>query len=181
MTLVQDQLDGESLFPSKIRVPFPKKICSITKTILKRPYRVYEHIYSWARRHTSTPASSNASSSPSSLASLTAGELVPLQELIELTSEDLRRKPLHASDPVLPQNCCAVEDDLFFLDCGGGLPQCVPPMRVSYLPLCCSLCAHPLYAAAVSLDFSSLRVFFFAHVPIGLAGGVHLHCGTLLL
>ena len=45
MTWVQDQLDDEQLFPSKIGVPFPKSFLSSAKTILKRLFRVYAHIY----------------------------------------------------------------------------------------------------------------------------------------
>ncbi|XP_047488588.1 MOB kinase activator-like 1 isoform X1 [Penaeus vannamei] len=45
MTWVQDQLDDEALFPSKIGVPFPKNFPSNAKTILKRLFRVYAHIY----------------------------------------------------------------------------------------------------------------------------------------
>lgn len=45
MTWVQDQLDDEALFPSKIGVPFPKNFMSIAKTILKRLFRIYAHIY----------------------------------------------------------------------------------------------------------------------------------------
>ena len=45
MTWVQDQLDDEQLFPSKIGVPFPKSFLTSAKTILKRLFRVYAHIY----------------------------------------------------------------------------------------------------------------------------------------
>ena len=45
MTWVQDQLDDESLFPSKIGVKFPPNFQTIVKTILKRLFRVYAHIY----------------------------------------------------------------------------------------------------------------------------------------
>ncbi|GCC16803.1 hypothetical protein chiPu_0017356 [Chiloscyllium punctatum] len=45
MTWVQDQLDDETLFPSKIGVPFPRNFMSVAKTILKRLFRVYAHIY----------------------------------------------------------------------------------------------------------------------------------------
>lgn len=45
MTWVQDQLDDETLFPSKIGVPFPKNFQAIAKVILKRLFRVYAHIY----------------------------------------------------------------------------------------------------------------------------------------
>ena len=45
MTWVQDQLDDEALFPSKIGVKFPPNFQNIVKTILKRLFRVYAHIY----------------------------------------------------------------------------------------------------------------------------------------
>lgn len=45
MTWVQDQLDDESVFPSTIGTPFPKNFMAIAKTILKRLFRVYAHIY----------------------------------------------------------------------------------------------------------------------------------------
>ena len=69
MSWVQDQLDDEAIFPSKIGiliffkvslsflhywfmklfywkgVPFPKNFLSIAKTILKRLFRVYAHVY----------------------------------------------------------------------------------------------------------------------------------------
>ena len=45
MTWVQVQLDDEVMFPSKIGVPFPKNFLSNAKTILKRLFRVYAHIY----------------------------------------------------------------------------------------------------------------------------------------
>uniref|UniRef100_F7FNB3 MOB kinase activator 1B n=1 Tax=Monodelphis domestica TaxID=13616 RepID=F7FNB3_MONDO len=39
------ELDDETLFPSLIGVPFPKNFMSVAKTILKRLFRVYAHIY----------------------------------------------------------------------------------------------------------------------------------------
>ncbi len=45
MSWVQSQLDNESIFPSKIGVPFPKNFIAIVKTIFKRLFRVYAHIY----------------------------------------------------------------------------------------------------------------------------------------
>eukprot|EP01105_Mastigella_eilhardi_P004691 TRINITY_DN162_c0_g2_i1.p1 TRINITY_DN162_c0_g2~~TRINITY_DN162_c0_g2_i1.p1 ORF type:complete len:248 (-),score=62.39 TRINITY_DN162_c0_g2_i1:57-719(-) len=45
MTWVQQQLDDESTFPSKIGVPFPSGFLKIVKTIFKRLFRVYAHIY----------------------------------------------------------------------------------------------------------------------------------------
>lgn len=45
MTWVQQQLDDEEVFPSRIGVPFPRGFLNICKTILKRLFRVYAHIY----------------------------------------------------------------------------------------------------------------------------------------
>jgi MOB kinase activator 1 len=45
MTWVQNHLDDESVFPSKIGVPFPKNFVTVVKTIFKRLFRVYAHIY----------------------------------------------------------------------------------------------------------------------------------------
>jgi hypothetical protein len=45
MTWVQKLLDDESVFPSKIGVPFPRNFHSVTKQIFKRLFRVYAHIY----------------------------------------------------------------------------------------------------------------------------------------
>jgi len=45
MTWAQDQIDDDAIFPSKIGVPFPKNFQEIAKTILKRLFRVYAHIY----------------------------------------------------------------------------------------------------------------------------------------
>ena len=45
MNWIQTQIDNELIFPSAIGVPFPKQFFSIAKTILKRLFRVYAHIY----------------------------------------------------------------------------------------------------------------------------------------
>eukprot|EP01103_Thecamoeba_quadrilineata_P017514 TRINITY_DN6251_c0_g1_i1.p1 TRINITY_DN6251_c0_g1~~TRINITY_DN6251_c0_g1_i1.p1 ORF type:complete len:217 (-),score=33.83 TRINITY_DN6251_c0_g1_i1:151-801(-) len=45
MVWVQNQLDDETIFPSKIGVQFPKNFQSIVKNIFKRLFRVYAHIY----------------------------------------------------------------------------------------------------------------------------------------
>ncbi|KAJ1560258.1 hypothetical protein HK096_009419 [Nowakowskiella sp. JEL0078] len=45
MTWVQSQLDDEKIFPSKIGEPFPKQFLMIIKTIYKRLFRVYAHLY----------------------------------------------------------------------------------------------------------------------------------------
>lgn len=45
MTWVQNQLDDEKVFPSKIGEAFPKTFLSTVKNIFKRLFRVYAHIY----------------------------------------------------------------------------------------------------------------------------------------
>lgn len=45
MNWVQSQIESDSIFPSAIGVPFSKNFLSIAKTILKRLFRVYAHIY----------------------------------------------------------------------------------------------------------------------------------------
>ncbi|KAK1174298.1 MOB kinase activator 1B [Acipenser oxyrinchus oxyrinchus] len=97
MTWVQDQLDDETLFPSKIGVPFPKNFMSVAKTILKRLFRVYAHIY---HQHFDTviqlqeEAHLNTSFKHfiffvQEFNLIDRKELVPLQELIDkLTTKD---------------------------------------------------------------------------------------------
>ncbi|XP_003375215.1 maintenance of ploidy protein Mob1 [Trichinella spiralis] len=53
MTWIQDKLDDESVFPSKIEytnkfcagVPFPANFMEVARTIMKRLFRIYAHIY----------------------------------------------------------------------------------------------------------------------------------------
>eukprot|EP01120_Amphizonella_sp_Union-15-10_P004584 TRINITY_DN1522_c0_g1_i1.p1 TRINITY_DN1522_c0_g1~~TRINITY_DN1522_c0_g1_i1.p1 ORF type:complete len:220 (+),score=29.75 TRINITY_DN1522_c0_g1_i1:105-764(+) len=45
MTWVQSQLDDENVFPSRVDVPFPRNFLSVVKTIFKRLFRIYAHIY----------------------------------------------------------------------------------------------------------------------------------------
>jgi MOB kinase activator 1 len=45
MTWVQSKLDDETIFPSRVDVPFPKNFQQVVKTIFKRLFRIYAHIY----------------------------------------------------------------------------------------------------------------------------------------
>lgn len=45
MTWVETQLNDESLFPLQLGTAFPKTFQSVVKTIFKRLFRVYAHIY----------------------------------------------------------------------------------------------------------------------------------------
>lgn len=45
MTWIQGFLDDESVFPTKMGVPFPRQFPALVKTIMKRLFRVYAHMY----------------------------------------------------------------------------------------------------------------------------------------
>lgn len=45
MSWVETQLNDEAIFPLQIGTPFPKTFGNIVKTIFKRLFRVYAHIY----------------------------------------------------------------------------------------------------------------------------------------
>lgn len=45
MNWVQGQLENEELFPSKIGVPFPRTFHQTVKSIMRRLFRVYAHLY----------------------------------------------------------------------------------------------------------------------------------------
>jgi len=45
MTWVQNILDDETVFPTRVDFPFPKNFQQIIKNIFKRLFRVYAHIY----------------------------------------------------------------------------------------------------------------------------------------
>ncbi|KAL1915158.1 uncharacterized protein VTP21DRAFT_7639 [Calcarisporiella thermophila] len=45
MTWVQSQLDDDSLFPHRVGQPFPRHFTTQVKTIFKRLFRVYAHLY----------------------------------------------------------------------------------------------------------------------------------------
>jgi len=45
MTYIQSRIDDETTFPSKIGVPFPRGFQNVVKTIWRRLFRVYAHVY----------------------------------------------------------------------------------------------------------------------------------------
>ncbi|RVW44099.1 MOB kinase activator-like 1A [Vitis vinifera] len=45
MDWIETQLDDESIFPQKLGAPFPNNFQDVVKTIFKRLFRVYAHIY----------------------------------------------------------------------------------------------------------------------------------------
>ncbi|VVA17219.1 PREDICTED: MOB kinase activator [Prunus dulcis] len=45
MDWIESQLDDESIFPQKLGAPFPPNFREVVKTIFKRLFRVYAHIY----------------------------------------------------------------------------------------------------------------------------------------
>ena len=45
MTYIQSRIDDEATFPSRIGAPFPKGFIGVVKTIWRRLFRVYAHVY----------------------------------------------------------------------------------------------------------------------------------------
>ncbi|KZO91392.1 mps one binder kinase activator-like 1 [Calocera viscosa TUFC12733] len=45
MNWIQERLDDETLFPNKLGVPFPKHFRDTVRTIARRLFRVYAHLY----------------------------------------------------------------------------------------------------------------------------------------
>ncbi|XP_019199049.1 PREDICTED: MOB kinase activator-like 1A isoform X2 [Ipomoea nil] len=45
MDWIEKQLDDETIFPQKLGAPFPANFQDVVKTVLKRLFRVYAHIY----------------------------------------------------------------------------------------------------------------------------------------
>nr|GMD76070.1 MOB kinase activator-like 1A [Ipomoea batatas] len=45
MDWIEGQLDDESIFPQRLGAPFPGNFKEVVKTIFKRLFRVYAHIY----------------------------------------------------------------------------------------------------------------------------------------
>mmetsp|Transcript_44877 Transcript_44877/g.85796 ORF Transcript_44877/g.85796 Transcript_44877/m.85796 type:complete len:97 (+) Transcript_44877:1287-1577(+) len=45
MEWVETQLDDEAIFPQRLGAPFPRNFIESVRTICKRLYRVYAHMY----------------------------------------------------------------------------------------------------------------------------------------
>ncbi|KHJ42301.1 Mob1/phocein family protein [Trichuris suis] len=45
MSWIQEKLDDEAVFPSKIGLPFPPNFVEVVRTVMKRLFRIYAHIY----------------------------------------------------------------------------------------------------------------------------------------
>ncbi|KAE9459246.1 hypothetical protein C3L33_08863, partial [Rhododendron williamsianum] len=70
MDWIETQLDDESLFPQRLGAPFPTNFREVVKTIFKRLFRVYAHIY-------------HSHFQKIEFGLIDKKELAPLQELIE--------------------------------------------------------------------------------------------------
>ncbi|KAF4359399.1 hypothetical protein F8388_017410 [Cannabis sativa] len=70
MDWIESQLDDESIFPQKLGAPFPTNFREVVKTIFKRLFRVYAHIY-------------HSHFQKIEFGLIDKKELAPLQELIE--------------------------------------------------------------------------------------------------
>ncbi|OTF83850.1 MOB kinase activator-like protein 1-like protein, partial [Euroglyphus maynei] len=116
MTWVQDQLDDENIFPSKIGICF--NFISIAKTILKRLFRVYAHIYHQHFPqvvHLDEEAHLNTSFKHfiffvQEFNLIDKRELAPLSELIEKLVE--KRNPATTNDSNTNQSTTGVVDNV---------------------------------------------------------------------
>ncbi|KAK9036478.1 hypothetical protein V6N11_078477 [Hibiscus sabdariffa] len=91
MDWIESQLDDESIFPQKLGVPFPHNFKEVVKTIFKRLFRVYAHIYhSHFQKIVSLKEEAHLNTCfkhfilfTSEFGLIDKKELAPLQELIE--------------------------------------------------------------------------------------------------
>ncbi|THG00719.1 hypothetical protein TEA_019874 [Camellia sinensis var. sinensis] len=81
MDWIEGQLDDESIFPQKIGAPFPLNFREVVKTIFKRLFRVYAHIYH--SHFQKIPGKIDHVVSVQEFGLVDKKELAPLQELIE--------------------------------------------------------------------------------------------------
>ncbi|CAL5441091.1 unnamed protein product [Camellia sinensis] len=70
MDWIESQLDDESIFPQRLGAPFPPNFREVVKTIFKRLFRVYAHIY-------------HSHFQKIEFGLIDKKELAPLQELVE--------------------------------------------------------------------------------------------------
>jgi len=106
MTWVQNILDDETIFPSRVDVPFPKNFQSVVKQIFKRLFRVYAHIY-YSHFHKIVSLGEEAHLNTcfkhfyyfiTEFGLVDKKELLPLQDLIDnLTKEDKVKNPSSSS------------------------------------------------------------------------------------
>uniref|UniRef100_A0A803M8L7 MOB kinase activator-like 1A n=2 Tax=Chenopodium quinoa TaxID=63459 RepID=A0A803M8L7_CHEQI len=91
MDWIEAQLDDESIFPQKLGSPFPANFQDVVKTIFKRLFRVYAHIYhSHFQKIVSLKEEAHLNTCFKHFVLFTwefrlidKGELAPLQELVE--------------------------------------------------------------------------------------------------
>ncbi|KAK6944753.1 MOB kinase activator family [Dillenia turbinata] len=91
MDWIEAQLDDESIFPQKLGAPFPANFQDVVKTILKRLFRVYAHIYhSHFQKIVSLKEEAHLNTCFKHFVLFTwefrlidKGELAPLQDLVE--------------------------------------------------------------------------------------------------
>ncbi|XP_024182622.1 MOB kinase activator-like 1A isoform X2 [Rosa chinensis] len=91
MDWIEVQLDEESIFPQKLGAPFPSNFIDVVKTIFKRMFRVYAHIYhSHFQKIVSLKEEAHLNTCFKHFVLFTwefrlidKGELAPLQDLVE--------------------------------------------------------------------------------------------------
>jgi len=101
ITWVQNILDDETVFPSRVDVPFPKTFQATVKLIFKRLFRVYAHIY-YSHFHKIVSLGEEAHLNTcfkhfyyfiTEFNLVDKKELLPLQELIDNLTKDDKVKP----------------------------------------------------------------------------------------
>ncbi|KAM1809812.1 hypothetical protein ACFX15_026074 [Malus domestica] len=91
MDWIEVQLDEESIFPQRLGAPFPSNFQDVVKTIFKRLFRVYAHIYhSHFQKIVSLKEEAHLNTCFKHFVLFTCefrlidkGELAPLQDLVE--------------------------------------------------------------------------------------------------
>ncbi|PQQ04658.1 MOB kinase activator-like 1A [Prunus yedoensis var. nudiflora] len=91
MDWIENQLDEESIFPQRLGAPFPANFQDVVKTIFKRLFRVYAHIYhSHFQKIVSLKEEAHLNTCFKHFVLFTGefrlidkGELAPLQDLVE--------------------------------------------------------------------------------------------------
>jgi MOB kinase activator 1 len=103
MTWIEEQLNDESIFPTRVDTPFPKNFRQIVAKIMQRLFRVYSHIYHEHFRDIlalNAPAHLNSAFKRFVLFTrefklLSKRDYAPLQDLIDkkLDNKGLKKRP----------------------------------------------------------------------------------------
>ena len=126
MNWVQEILDDEAIFPSRVDVPFPKNFPAIIRNIFKRLFRVYAHIY-YSHFHKIVSLGEEAHLNTcfkhfyyfiTEFQLVDKRELAPLQELIDnLTAKDAKKAKKQEGRPQKKKEGGKAAPGLYYADC----------------------------------------------------------------